>query len=61
MIRFREGEIKGAGLTDVGGLYHTNIVPTIANTAYPFLRIATNETRYVRFLRRRTAAGDDSG
>ena len=60
-------EVRGAedrretGLTNICSLYHAHVVPTIANATHSFLGVVTNEARNICFLRRRTAAGDNSG
>ena len=47
--------------TDIGGLDHAHVVSSVTDTAYPLLRIMTNEPRNVCLLRRRASTGDNGG
>ena len=69
MAELGDGEIGGqTGLpaffpddahADIGGLDHGDIVPTVANAADAFLRVAADEEGDVGLLRWGAAARDD--
>ena len=55
------GTREGLKLTNVGGLDHTNVVPSIPNTTYAFLGMFSDKASDVSLLGRRTPARNHGG